>query len=227
MSLQSVVTTRGYAHFPAFLGERIYMREFTKAGGLPKDISRWQGTVDAMLDGVDTDGPIYLMVDQAYVQAGKTHRRGGIHIDGYWNPGLRCWNQPGPSWLYGSHEHKGKHWTGHMIEPRSGHRIPIPKPFDIRDSPRHRFAKEEWPPEAIILASDVGECCRAFRGAFDSMIGDGGDCSHIDLSKTEEVMMRGHVVYAGNVTMLHESLPVPHEVARTVVRLNVPGWSPQ
>lgn len=32
--------------------------------------------------------------------------------------------------------------------------------------------------------------------------------------------------YAGNVSMLHESMPLPTDTLRTLVRINVPGWSP-
>ena len=42
-----------------------------------------------MLDGVDTSGPIFLMVDQAPVLAAATQRRAGLHVDGYWHPALQ------------------------------------------------------------------------------------------------------------------------------------------
>jgi hypothetical protein len=85
----SNVQQRGAVPFPAFTGERVYMREFTKAAGLPPDLLRWQDTVDAMLDGVDTRCPIFLMVDQAPVKAATTQRRPGLHVDGYWHPSIQ------------------------------------------------------------------------------------------------------------------------------------------
>lgn len=226
--MKSIVTVRPTpVTFPEFLAERIYMREFTKKGGLPQDIKRWQRTVDAMLDGIDAPGPIYLMVDQKEVPAGYTHRRGGVHIDGYWVPAKQAWDQPGPSWLYGHHGHGGHGFGSHIVEPRSGHRIPGERGhrIPVEDTPRHRFADAEWPAEAIVLASDV-QGCRAFEGEFDGGIGSGGSCDHIDLSKTNEIVMQPGVCYAGNVTMLHESIPLKQSAKRTVVRLNIPGWSP-
>lgn len=209
--MKSIVTVRPTAiTFPAFMAERIYMREFTKKGGLPDDIKHWQPTVDQMLDGIDAPGSIYLMVDQREVKAGETHRRSGIHIDGYWIPAKQAWNQPGPSWLYGSHGTGGGGGHGHG---GGGH------------STGHRFADAEWSSEAIVLASDV-QGCRAFEGEFEGGVGKGGSCDHIDLSKTNEIVMQPGVCYAGNVTMLHESIPINHDAKRTVVRLNVPGWSP-
>ena len=50
--------------FPAWNGERVYMRPFTKRDGLPFDLARWQPTVDQMLQGIDTDSEIYLMIDE-------------------------------------------------------------------------------------------------------------------------------------------------------------------
>lgn len=78
--------------------------------------------------------------------------------------------------------------------------------------------------EGLILASNV--CAsRGFTGEFEGIIGDGGDCSHIDLSGLIEFKLNAGQVYAGNVTALHESIPVEADAYRQLVRLNVPGWS--
>lgn len=196
MNLISTVQQRGSVTFPAFLAERVYMRAFTKAEGLPLDLARWQPTVDTMLDGVDTDGPIYLMIDQGVIKAGASQRRPGVHIDGYWVPDLHahgggggghagCWDT-GPRWLHCD------------------------------------FSR----PEALILASNV-TASRAFTGAFTGTPGDGGDFSHLDLSGLASQNLEAGKVYAGNVTMLHESLPVAQDTVRTLVRLSVPGWEPR
>lgn len=84
----SYIEERSKIIFPENTGERVYMLEFYKANGLPANLSRWQAAVDQMLDGVETDGPIYLMIDQGFVKAGEIQRKGGVHIDGYWQPSL-------------------------------------------------------------------------------------------------------------------------------------------
>ncbi|QIG69838.1 hypothetical protein F67_I3_11_012 [Rhizobium phage RHph_I3_11] len=213
MKYQSVIEARGFVQFPEFIAERVYMREFYKDKGLPDDLCRWQDTVDAMLDGVDTDGPIYIMIDEGIVQPGMTHRRKGLHIDGYWNPGLRA------------------HGTGHRPSP-GGHR-PVDRHGYIRDvhSPRRHFSgPTSWgeadfkEPEAIILASSLS-AARGYVGEFEGPIGEGGDCDLIDLSGLAIVPMYADRVYACNVTGLHRSMPVSVECKRQLVRLNVPGWT--
>lgn len=176
--MKSELIRKGAVAFPEFLAECVYMREFRKAEGLPIDLRRWQLTVDSMLNGIDASGPIYLMVDQGIVARGESHRRAGIHIDGYWRPMLHC--------------------HGWKIEP---------------DSESQR----------IILASDIPGCI-AYAGEVDGFPHSGGDCSHFDLSGLRRIGLEAGTVYAGNVMMMHESVPLP-ACRRTLVRLNVEGWT--
>ncbi|MEY2854611.1 MAG: hypothetical protein RL030_1743 [Pseudomonadota bacterium] len=202
----SKVQQRGAVPFPAFTGERIYMREFTKAAGLPPDLRRWQDTVDAMLDGVDTSGPIFLMVDQAPVKAATTQRRPGLHVDGYWHPALQA--------------HGGSTPPGHRGTPTP--RGPTPGGGHSPRPPSHLHRGSDA--EGLILASNVLGCA-AYAGRFDGQPGDGGDCAHIDASGLLRVDMEPGRAWAGHtLTMLHEALPVRRDCLRTVVRLNVRGW---
>lgn len=212
-NMKSTVQQRGPVSFPAFTGERIYMREFYRHSGLSDDLRRWQSTVDAMLDGVDADGPIYLMIDQDHVKAGSTHRRGGLHVDGYWQPSIQMHGVvPRPSHIHSPPKPK------EPIGPRHWH-----TPRDIPTGPRHGHARGAM--ESIILASDVIGC-RAFDGEWNGDIGADGDCAHIDTSGLLAVDMMAGTAYAGDVFMLHESLPIQRDCMRTVVRLNIPGWQP-
>ena len=204
MNLKSIVQERGTVIFPDFLAERVYMREFKKASGLPPDLARWQSTVDQMLDGVDTDGPIYLMVDQKILKAGELHRRPGVHVDGYWRPEIQAHGGGG----HGS-------TPGHSGVAAAG-RWDSPNPWSHFD-----FAE----PEAIILASNV-RACMAYEGPYEGAPGDGGDFSHLALDGLTARNLRPRTVYAGNVSMLHETVAVERDCARTLVRLNVPGWTP-
>lgn len=217
----SIIEQRGAVSFPTFTGERVYMRPFLKAAGLPKHLARWQSTVDAMLEGIDTDGPIYLMIDQAEVKDGISHRRPGLHIDGYWNPAIS---------VHGGYPRPG-HGPAPATPSKDKH---MPNPSRHASSAAGDWRTDEggsWntasfaEPEAIILASNI-EAARGYTGTFSGFIGDMGDCSTIDVSGLRPMDFHAGRVYAGNVTSLHESLPVTHDCLRTVVRLNVPGWSP-
>lgn len=218
----STVHQRGAVTFPAFTGERVYMREFTKAAGLPAGLLRWQETVDAMLDGIDARGPVYLMVDQLPVRAGSTHRRPGVHVDGYWHPALSCHGGGGGG--HGSVPATHGAWPAthrsvpfsHSWEPAPGGHGSVPT--------RHSHSGSHA--ETIIVATDVFGCV-AFDGAYDAAPSKGGDCAHVDTAGMLRVGMAPGYAWAGHtLTMLHESIPVRRDCLRTVVRLNVPGWAP-
>lgn len=227
MKYTSYIETRGQVAFPEFTGERVYMRGFLQRDGLPADLVRWQPTVDALLDGVETDQQIYIMIDEGFVQARSAQRREGLHIDGYWNPGLQAHGNNS-----GGHRSAPR---GHGYEPPSGHgSTPRHAPYGghgHNPPSRHGSGASTWQhadfkaPEGLILASSVS-AARGYVGEFVGPIGEGGDCSSIDLSGLQVMPMCAGIVYAGNVTALHESLPVEHDCYRQLVRLNVPGWSP-
>lgn len=219
---QSIVQTRGAVAFPSFIAERVYMREFRKETGLPADLQRWQPTIDAMLEGVDTDGPIYLMIDQGLVKAGNAQRRPGMHIDGYWHPAISA--HGGASRHGSTPPPRRREWEPEPV--REGHGGQPARHSSSRYSNQEGWEECDFSyPEALILASDVS-ACRALSGTFSGKPAEGGDCSHLALDGMSEIILAPNTVYAGNVTMLHESLPVDRDVHRTLVRLNVPGWTP-
>lgn len=204
--MKSLLKEIGPVQFPENTGERVYMLPFTKREGLPFHLSRWQLTIDAMLQGIDVEGPIYLMIDQGTVQMGKTHRRGGAHIDGNWNPTVNSHSGGGGGG--GSHgPPPGKHRPGGTGSGNGG-----------------GWNCANFNPEALILASDVTASC-AYVGEVEGEPAEGGDCCHIDLSNTLRVPLVAGKAYAGNVTMIHESLPLLRDCGRTLVRLNVPGYT--
>lgn len=206
--MKSLIQKRGRVHLPKFNGDRFHMIEFFKGAALPAEVKRWQSTVDQMLIGVDVEGPMYLMVDQSFVKAGTPQRRPGLHIDGYWHKELSA---------HGGGSHRsikadGRH-GGH-----SAHSGKEGWDFISRDP------KDEWDPEPLLLVSNISACA-AYVGEYFDFPKEGGDCSHIDASKMDKVVLEPDTVYAANVTCLHESLPVPVDCLRTIVRINVPNWA--
>ena len=230
--------------FPVFNAERHYMVPFYQRTGLPSHLRHWQPTVDAMLKDVDSDGPIFMMVDQKLCVPGQPHRRGGVHIDGYWcgptdtainHDNAMGWG-PNPGWQPRSfnamdddhHKMKPKPQFGWDSEPK--------KQYEWGNTPPTHGSKlsgptQDWSqasledPEAIILASNYSSC-RGYVGPWSGELGYKGACEHIDISGMESFMLKPNTVYTGNVAFLHESTPLDRVVERTIVRLNVRGWEP-
>lgn len=217
--------------FPKFTGERVYMHAFTPSIGLPKELERWQETVDAMLIGVNAPGSVYLMIDQAEVIAGTYHRRPGLHVDGYW-----CADNSEHAPL---RKIINKIHNSNTPQPLPSKHSPIPKRSHQPIPPKHssvprqshepiptRHSLSSYNKETLILASNVVGC-EAYEGEWDGVAGLGGDCDSIDRSGLKRVVMWPGIVWLGETgSMLHESMPLDINMERTVVRLNVPGWSP-
>lgn len=209
--MKSSVQQLGRVRFPEFTGERVYMQEFTKKGGLPKHLKRWQDTVDAMLEGIECSASIFLMIDQAPVKAMATQRRPGVHIDGIWEPGVSSHSPGRPEHVFAVPGHKM--WPKHVT-------VPTPASPWRTVRPGHAMLDES---ELLVLASNVLGC-DAYEGEYNDTPGKGGDCSHFDLSRMQRVDMEPGIAWAGDtMQMLHESIPVRKDCLRTVVRLNVQG----
>jgi len=191
--MKSKLNLVGNVSFPEFTGERVYQALIKKDRQLPVELQRWQQTVDSMLSGVEVDGAIYLTIDQGYVDAGCTQRREGPHIDGNWYPSITAHGQPGPP----HHSfYVGSHGGG-------GHRLDLDTVG------------------GLILACDR-DGAKVYKGEFYGVAGDGGDCSHMDLSGAEIVILNSNQAYLGNLTMIHEAMPAQQSGPRTLVRLNMP-----
>lgn len=190
----SKVSQGAQVTFPDFTGERVYMVPFTVADGLPKHLARWQATVDAMLRGIDARGLVYLMIDQAEIRRGDFHRRPGLHVDNYWNPGSVDHGGPPPPPLHG----------------------PIPAP------PTHSGHGPKYGSELLIIASDILGC-EALVGRWSGECDGHGDCSHVKRDGLRVVPMLPGLAWIGETgSLLHEALPLARDAQRTVVRLNVP-----
>lgn len=220
MKYQSIIA-RGascdHLHWPRIApgygtAEKHYMVPFHADRGLPSELFHWQPFVDVMLSGIHTEDVIYLMVDQDFVKAGTPHRRPGVHIDGYWHPAT-AWDPFPPSHTPATGMHRPRH--GYNPPPGHGpaHRISSDGDWNNPD-----FSKDE----AIILMTNI-QAARGYAGEWDGFIGYGGDCSKVDVTLLDPVDFEANRAYIGNVSMLHQSLPVPVDCERTVIRLNCPG----
>jgi hypothetical protein len=197
---------------PEWRGDRIYMERITVREGrvliLPKALYRWKHALDDLLSPVDGERDAFVMVDQGEVAAGATHRRPGPHIDGNWLADVKAHGGVSP----------GTHAPFPTLPPS-----PKPKPVPEWSTGGGGWGSRELTPEAIFLVSDVAACV-GYIGEIEGAPGVGGDCSHLDLGGVLRIPLRPNVGYVGNVTFIHESIPVPTACRRTVLRVNVPGW---
>lgn len=200
--MQSSVWMGNAVHFPDYYGERVYMQPFNPSKGLPKELHRWQETVDEMLDqfgSVKINRDVYLMIDQSPVFAGHIHRRPGPHIDGYWMPVANDHGHMSPVYTHGN--------PGHNSPSRDDHRNPG----------RHKGAGKS---ELILMASNITGA-KAYIGKYEGEFSEGG-AVEFDLSGMRQIEMCSDVSWIGDVYTIHESIPHDVDGLRTLVRLNVP-----
>lgn len=203
--MQSLLREVAQISFPKHVEHnRVYQVAFHK-DAIPEVLKPWENTIQGMLKGIDCDGEMYFMADKAAVQKGKTHRRGGLHIDGNWyrsvghDDGNYC---------------AGRHGGGHGAM-QAGWGDGGGRWNDV-----WKFTDDAT--GGIILASDIAGC-DALVGKYDGTILKGGDCSHIDTTGMKQVSLKENTAYIGNVTMLHESLPMQFDCVRTVCRITMPA----
>lgn len=195
MMLNSVVKNTGRVDLPKFNGDQLYMAPVdVRARKLPTAFSRWADTVSALLDRVPmAEGTVYLTIDEKELTPGKSHRRGGAHVDGVWIPAIKAHSDPGR----------------HAI--RAGD-------WDDRGYWSHRAAGG-----GLVLLSNVEGCKAwngEFNGIPGD--GGDLEHIRAQLEVVEAVTLTRNNAYLLNAWGIHESIPVREPVQRSLVRLTLP-----
>jgi hypothetical protein len=129
-----------------------------------------------------------------YVTIDEKHIKGETHRRG----GIHC--------DFNWYEGEQKHGTGGSHK-RTGWDVPDGWKFkDIEGG-------------GMLLVSNY-EGCRVWGGEFDGEIGEGGDCSNIDVSNLKNEMMPSGFVYYLNALGIHESVFIDKDVNRSLIRIN-------
>lgn len=196
--LNSICLPLGQLIIPTYIGE-IKMLPFTL-----KDLSNvpdiFKPIVEKMISSIPKlKGEAYLTVDGKLVEAGKSHRRGGPHIDGnYLAYATTGWGgKPQPT-----------DWKTGGVDGR------------VMTSEEHALSYRLRTGGMLIASNEIG--CKAWVGEFEGEATAGGDCSHLDLSKARPFYLTPNNVYYGNSHFIHESAPVDRDVLRTIVRITLP-----
>jgi hypothetical protein len=147
---------------------------------------------------------VYLTVDQNLVEAGKTHRRPGLHVDGYPHTEVdkRFFGLSG-IWAGVSH---GGTWGGGGGWGGGNKNL------------------YWWDGTGLLTISSV-EGCKVWHQEFKGEPKVEGDCEHLREQCREEnaVTLKANVLYWMNPACVHESLPMNVETRRTFVRLSLPS----
>lgn len=150
---------------------------------------------------------VYLTVDQKRVQPGKTHRRPGLHVDGYPHTltDARFSQMPEVHGIWAGYAHGGT-WGG-----GGG--------WGGGKGPMYWFDGTGL----LTVSSVVG--CRAWNQEFQGDPKPEGDCDHLraECRPECEVVLQPNTLYWMNPSCVHESMPMDVETERTFVRLSLPS----
>lgn len=203
----SEVESFGSVAFPAFGGVRIMMMPFRLEdvdGSLPDFLAAWRPAIAEMCEYATNDyGVAYLTIDEAVVNAGETHRRPGIHVDG-----MGSWGGGG----------------GWGAPPNYDPPKPIKpaKPSKPKPTPRPKPGKGGM----LLASSHVG--CRAWAQEFTGWPDNDGGCAHLiaQCDSRREIVMQPNTIYWCGHFGVHEPLPMAEKTSRQVVRVSMPSACP-
>lgn len=180
---------------PEYKGDQIYMHEFDISNPiLPPGYDRWYEVLKEMIKySPIKKGKAYITIDEKLITKGNSHRRGGPHTDGNY---LFGWGGGGSGWLTGE---------------------------DGRFLPREQHEEQYCSNKGGMLIVSSYEACKGWNGDFNGQPNQGGDCSHLDLSKMDTFNLKSNMLYWGNSTFIHESLPIQEDVKRQLIRVTLPA----
>jgi hypothetical protein len=152
---------------------------------------------------------VYLTVDQKVVEAGKTHRRPGLHVDGYPHTiadqtyGNAERGYDGRPGIWAGHAHGGT-WGGGGGWGGGSKNL-------------------YWHDGTGLLTVSSVEGCRAWNQNFPGEPKVEGDCEHLREHCKEAVVLEANSLYWMSPGCVHESMPVAADIQRTFVRLSLPS----
>jgi hypothetical protein len=182
---------------PAFQGTQVYMLPFVINSNIDKNDSipaRYKAILKEMLKPFQYCNDIgFLTIDERQVSKGKTHRRGGAHIDG--NYIHDDWGNGG--WLTSNNFNQ--------------------KNLDIHNKLYNN------PKGGMIIASNYSACrgwTGNFHGEIKQG-GDVSHLKG-GLVNNSSFILKPNQIYYGNSQFVHESLPLTADVNRQLIRVTLP-----
>lgn len=152
---------------------------------------------------------VYLTVDQKVVAANKTHRRPGLHVDGYPHTEadrrLQGYITRGAGGIWAGYAHGGS-WGG------GG---------GLGGGNKDLYW---WDGTGLLTVSNV-EGCKAWNQSFKGEPKFEGDCEHLREECKEEnaTLLKANTLYWMSPSCVHESIPMQVDTIRTFVRVSLPS----
>ncbi len=141
-------------------------------------------------------GIAYLTIDGKTIEKNKTHRRGGVHIDGNFIKNINEWGSSGG----------GNGWK-------------VGEGGRILSSEHHKLSYQSKTGGMLIVSTSPG--CKGWNGKFKGNPYVGGDCTKIK-GLGKGFILKPNTIYYGNSQFLHESLPIEKPIHRVLVRITLP-----
>ena len=179
---------------PEWKGDRVYMHEFDMANPtMPKGYERWESVIKDIV----SESP--KKTGKAYITIDEKIVRKGE-----------------------SHRRGGPHTDGNYIFGWGGGGGWLTGE-DGRFLPREKHVEQYCQEGGGLFLISSYKSCKGWNGEFEGEPNQGGDCTHLDLSKMDCYEMESNTLYWGNSTFIHESLPVQEDVKRQLVRITLPA----
>ncbi len=215
--------------FPSFTGTRVLMMPVVLGNldSIPESLDHYKPMLEKLFSVQPHDGEIgYLTIDEKHVAAGSTHRRRGLHMDGF---------QPDSMVASGVWGGGSGVWGGGRIkdrpDPKPARRVILPdeKPRTNPPSGPSSAAAFDSPygTGMMLVSSPAG--CNAWRQWFSGTPGDQGECEHMrdQCLETCRISLEPGVAYWLDPYCVHESVEQLVDIDRQLLRLSLPsacGW---
>lgn len=209
MDLESIFFHVAEVPFPNFSGLRILHMPIIlgEEDSIPKDLHGYLPLLEIAASKFPQHAGdvVYFTIDEKKLKTGQTHRRPGLHVDGWHKVkvGEHYIGGGGGSWGGG-----GGSWGGASYSVGS-----YKKTLDNEGT------------GLLTAANKIG--CRAWMKTYSGEPEAEGDCEHMRslFPKSKGVLLQPNQLYWLNPLCVHESIPVTEDMDRQFVRISLPSNS--
>lgn len=205
----------GVIDMPEFQARNLYMHKMQMDEvSLPKEFKDFEEAIYLTLSKVENKNNVcYITIDEKHIK-NDTHRRGGVHCDFNWYENILSHAGDGPIATHSDRlTLQGKHG-----EPIPSHSNRLHQLSGQHGGSTHKFTDDEILGGMLLVSNYEG--CKVWKGEINGNIGNGGDCSSINLENLDNEIMPAGYVYFLNALGIHESIKIEGECQRSLIRIN-------